>query len=148
MTWYPDLSPYTYMQDAFRRNGREFISPPQIILNVGWLAPGHDFPVGDSPAGLVDALAELRAEHAQARTRGWHQCDFCDRTDIQSLFSDNSDESRSRIGSAEIRVVSKNGITLAAPTLVAHYVERHRYLPPAEFVEAVLARRVAPELDR
>jgi hypothetical protein len=30
---------------------------------------------------------------------------------------------------------------------VVHYVDRHRYLPPPEFIEAVLARRVAPDLD-
>ena len=33
-------------------------------------------------------------------------------------------------------------VVYAAPQLVAHYVEVHRYLPPAAFLEAVLAYEV------
>jgi len=147
MTWFPDLSPYTYLLDSYQQYGMKHIAEIQAALNVGWLAPGHDFPAGDPPAGFIDALAELRAEHAQVRTRGWHQCGFCEPMDFHSVFSADTGEKRLRIGNAEIRVISKNGIILSAPTLVLHYVDRHRYLPPAEFIEAVLARRVAPDLD-
>ncbi|WP_456044162.1 DUF7919 family protein [Streptomyces rubiginosohelvolus] len=41
-------------------------------------------------------------------------------------------------GSAEIRVMG-HGVAYAAPELVAHYVEAHGYLPPIEFMEAVLS---------
>jgi hypothetical protein len=40
--------------------------------------------------------------------------------------------------SAEIRVVSTSGVTYAAPALILHYVEAHKYLPPAAFVAAVI----------
>jgi hypothetical protein len=36
----------------------------------------------------------------------------------------------------EIRV-PHGGITFAAPVLIVHYIEEHRYLPPAEFLKAV-----------
>jgi hypothetical protein len=65
--------------------------------------------------------------------------------DFHSVFSADTEEKKLRIGNAEIRVVSEAGIILSAPTLVLHYVDRHRYLPPAEFTEAVLARRIAPD---
>ncbi|WP_457757930.1 DUF7919 family protein [Streptomyces rubiginosohelvolus] len=32
-----------------------------------------------------------------------------------------------------------HGVAYAAPELVAHYVEAHGYLPPIEFMEAVLS---------
>jgi len=37
--------------------------------------------------------------------------------------------------------VSRGGTTFAAPVLIVHYIEAHRYLPPEEFLKAV---EVAP----
>jgi len=147
MTWYPDLSPYTYIQDILQRHGRDYTPNGQTILNVGWLESGHDFPAGDPPPGFVDALAVLCVEHTQALTRGWQDCCFCTAEDYEypSTF-DIGGETHS-IGHGEVRVISKSGPILSAPDLVVHYVDRHRYLPPPEFIEAVLARRVAPDLD-
>jgi hypothetical protein len=147
MTWYADLSPYTYIQDVYRRNGREYTLPPQMILNVGWLDADHDFSIGNPPPGFVDTLAELCVENAQARTRGFQECRFCTTEDFEYPSTFDIGDRKLRLGSAEVRVVSMNGTMLTAPNLVVHYVDRHRYLPPAEFIEAVLARRVAPDLD-
>jgi hypothetical protein len=41
-------------------------------------------------------------------------------------------------GNGEIRVRAANGITYVAPVLVLHYVVEHGYLPPQEFIEAVI----------
>jgi hypothetical protein len=41
------------------------------------------------------------------------------------------------LGNGEIRVPSENGIVYAAPTLICHYIDRHRYCPPNEFLMAV-----------
>jgi hypothetical protein len=41
------------------------------------------------------------------------------------------------LGSAEIRVPGDKA-TYASPTLIIHYVVKHRYRPPDEFVDAVL----------
>ena len=133
MAWYPDLSPYSYLPDC--------IPAGQVILNVGWLESGHGFPVGEPPGGFRDALAELCARNLHAQTRGWHECDLRDDEELESPSTINVDGRQAMLGSAEIRVISENGTILAAPNLVLHYVDRHRYLPPTEFVEAVLARR-------
>ena len=42
-----DLTPYEYGDEMPRSN----------ILNVGWLARGHVFPVGEVPPELLDAIA-------------------------------------------------------------------------------------------
>jgi hypothetical protein len=147
MTWYPDLSPYIYLQEHRERHGLEHIPAGQVILNVGWLESGHDFPVGDPPPGFVDALAELCIGHPQALTRGWQNCLFCTDEEYEYPSTFNIDGEKHGIGHGEVRVISKGGPTLSAPDLVLHYVDRHRYLPPAEFIEAVLARRIAPALE-
>ncbi|WP_456057523.1 DUF7919 family protein [Aliidongia dinghuensis] len=38
----------------------------------------------------------------------------------------------------EIRIKAKSGITYVAPVLIFHYVTIHGYLPPQEFVDAVI----------
>jgi hypothetical protein len=42
------------------------------------------------------------------------------------------------LGSAEIHAFSQGGKIFSAPNLVYHYVERHGYRPPDEFVQAVI----------
>lgn len=41
---------------------------------------------------------------------------------------------------SEIHVRSVSGVVYSAPSLVLHYLERHRYRPPEEFVRAVEER--------
>jgi hypothetical protein len=128
MTWYPDLSQYSYAPES--------IPPGQTILNVGWLGSGHDFPTGDSPGGFLDTLAD-----GHARTRGWHGCNLPHAEQLEYPCTIEVDGNQVPLGSAEVRVISEDGTVLSAPNLVWHYIDYHQYLPPAEFVEAVLAHR-------
>jgi hypothetical protein len=44
------------------------------------------------------------------------------------------------LGAAEIWIPSKDrNVFFAAPSMVYHYVEKHSYLPPEEFVVAVMS---------
>ncbi len=124
MPFYEDLSPYLYRRSA-----------EEDALSVGWLADGHDFPVGEAPVSLVERLARLAMRHPVNRMRGWQECPFCDG---EYPIEVEVDGERRAVGDAEIRVVGADGRTYAAPTLIAHYVAAHRYYPPAEFVQAVL----------
>lgn len=42
-----------------------------------------------------------------------------------------------RLGHAEIRAVSDDGVLYVAPNLIIHYIVDHLYGPPAEFIAAV-----------
>ncbi|MEJ7786715.1 MAG: hypothetical protein WKF96_18085 [Solirubrobacteraceae bacterium] len=46
-----------------------------------------------------------------------------------------------RLRNGEIRVTGEDGTVYAAPTMIAHYVAEHDYLPPQEFVDALLPAR-------
>nr|WP_146610439.1 MULTISPECIES: hypothetical protein [unclassified Streptomyces] len=41
------------------------------------------------------------------------------------------------LGSAEIHVFVESGECFASPDLIYHYVEKHGYLPPDDFVRAI-----------
>jgi len=115
MAFFEDLTPYTYFHPEEERAN---------TLNVGWLQFGHPFPVGQSSPEFCVQL-ELLCRNRVKRTRGFQCCGFCE----------SGENHRS---SAEIRVAIRNRV-FAAPELIHHYVVAHDYLPPAEFIEAVLA---------
>jgi hypothetical protein len=133
VTYYADLTPYTYDTD----NGIPDTPARQAdvpLLNVGWLCRERDYPKGRAPAGLAAALHRAAATDRVQQTRGYHFCPWC----VSRLAGRLGHCAR---GSAEIRVVG-DGVVYAAPELIAHYVEAHDYLPPEEFVHAVMSSGV------
>lgn len=123
-----DLTPFNY-------------GPPLIEgeLAVGWL-DGDRF----EPRGIIEPSRARRllidrlvfaAGHLQSSQMAWmgiHQCAFCEgpagplRADGRYLW-----------GNGEFRVRGADGTVYVAPTLIAHYIEAHDYLPPQEYIDAV-----------
>jgi hypothetical protein len=124
VTHFADLSPYSYLK-----------SQTGSALNVGWLGRSHPFPVGDVPDGVVTKLLRLAANEAVNRTRGWHECELCETPDYPTTME--IDGKTLALGDAEIRVTGADGTVYAAPTMIAHYIAEHSYLPPPEFLEAL-----------
>ena len=131
MTYYADLSEYSYDAD----------SGP--ALNVGWLDKEHTYPTGDLPADLRDKLLAVTVLSPVNQTRGFHQCELCDRPAYPPIDVRWRDRTRA-IGSAEVRVTAEDGTVYACPDLLIHYVDAHRYYPPDAFVEALRSMRVEP----
>jgi len=132
MAYFPDLTRYAYGRgDEIEGGDRD--------LNVGWLARGHDFTRGDAPAGLVDALLACATRPARLY-RGMHTCDLCPAPGPGQprITTMELDGRQVRLGNGEVRVQASDGLWYTAPTLVAHYVAAHAYLPPVPFVDAVL----------
>jgi len=134
--YFPDLTPYEYYVKA----------DDKPALNIGWLDAAHDFPKGVPPDGLIARLRFL-SQNRVNQMRGFQMCGFCPKLKIfdqpftwtdgdkalyQACFTDG------RFSSAEIRVEGQNGRIYASPVMVAHYIEAHGYLPPQEFIEAVM----------
>ncbi|NJP46846.1 DUF7919 family protein [Actinacidiphila epipremni] len=138
MAIYSDLSAYVYAEETVPSGVR--------ALNVGWLGEGADFPQGEVPEGFLDAFLSLARDHPSARMRGWHACTLPHGEDaLPYPFRAQAGDTGIALGSAEVRVLSASGDVLIAPDLAYHYVKDHRYLPPGEFVEGVMARRYAIE---
>ncbi|WP_233580706.1 DUF7919 family protein [Streptomyces triticirhizae] len=137
MTYYADLSPYTRRPES--------VPAGITALNVGWLSWARRYPRfarGEVPKDFVAALGSLCRDGQRERTRGFHPCG------LPHLVGERRRPVRIEVageevllGNAEVAVVAASGGWLIAPTLVHHYVTRHRYRPPEEFVEAVLAGR-------
>jgi hypothetical protein len=124
MSYFEDLSDYTYFRVPFYRPGTK---------NVGWLDSAHEFPKAPPSRELLDFIWNC-CKVSVAQSRGIHECDQCPSGTSNYIVRDGEPL---LLGSAEIRVFGKAGVIYAAPTLVYHYVAVHQYRPPDEFVRSL-----------
>jgi hypothetical protein len=110
---FPDLSPYVYSR------------PEPGTLNVGWLDGEHPFPTAEPAPALLESLAarcDAPPPPDLPQCFGGHLCELC----------------QAHMDTGEIRVPGRGERVYAAPRMILHYVAAHRYLPPPEFVQALL----------
>ena len=137
MAYFPDLSPYSY------GHGHH----PGVV-HVGWLDGVHPFSKGTVEGTVVEKLKLLASKPVELY-RGRHICEVCivpagmvktfvpDRGRVIDPESSFAKWSESRSSNGEIRI-SGEKVIFAAPVLIVHYIEKHGYLPPAEFLAAVV----------
>jgi hypothetical protein len=116
MSWYPDMA------------RESMVATGDHVRAVGWLSSSYPFTQGTVRAKFVTRLREfvrLSNESASAlyfpAFGGLHDCQFC-----------GEDRDSRNFG------VPSGSVLFVAPAMVAHYVERHKNLPPAEFLVAVM----------
>lgn len=131
MAYFPDLSEYDYYRNDARPG----------TLNVGWLERPYEY-CHEMPSEHVLDLLWTVCTVSVVQTRGRHLCDLCD---PPALVSAERHGLQLALGSAEIRVFSKEGRLFAAPNLIYHYVNTHHYRPPDEFLCALHEGPVPPE---
>ncbi|WP_051796964.1 DUF7919 family protein [Catenuloplanes japonicus] len=137
MTYFADLSPYTYYPREIIETDREFIDyrPKSARLNVGWLDAPAAFDIGPTPSWLPDALLDVIAGPAINGMRGFHECTYCPRA--AGMITVDHASGPLTLGHGEIRVPAEAGTMFAAPSLIWHYVTAHGYRPPGEFIRAI-----------
>jgi hypothetical protein len=87
-------------------------------VNVGWIE--GPCTTGPTPEAFRERLDVLCRESVVNRTGCFYRC--CSGT----------------MGDGEVHIQGANGRVYAAPQLILHHVTEHGYLPPEEFIEAVL----------
>jgi hypothetical protein len=115
------------------------------VVHVGWLDGTHPFPKGSVERRLIEKMKVL-AEKPVELYRGFHICELCEPSDVEKntrssrvVAYPNSSWAKwvaRRSSNGEIRV-TKGEVTFAAPVLIVHYIEEHRYLPPPQFLKAI-----------
>jgi hypothetical protein len=117
MTWFPDMA------------RESMVAAGDHVRAVGWLGAKQPYTQGPVPPDFVARLREFaRLSGVSAEVlhfgyfRGFHTCEFCGRNRNSYNFG-----------------VPAGDVLFVAPAMIGHYVERHGYAPPAEFIAAVAA---------
>lgn len=125
--FYPDLSDYQY----------NLASPIEKVKNIGWLEKPHPFSEGLSEPFFVKKLFSIIKYKEFNIYRGVQDCYYCNHDDFIYGFSDNDEVF---LGHGEIWVPSiTKDIIYTSPTLMYHYIEKHHYLPPQDYIDSVMA---------
>lgn len=128
--FYKDLSFYQYY----------ISSPIKNVLNVGWLDNENDFAVGELPPEFCQKLelVIIGNNHFDVhfnRIRGVHPCNLCGEREVAIVNGGRED----LLGMTEILIPDvEKKLFFASPSMVAHYIKVHGYLPPQPFIDAVL----------
>jgi hypothetical protein len=120
-----DLTPYIYLN-------RE---PDANVLAVGWLDAEHEFAKGALPKDVLERVLALCFKPVN-QTRGFHQSPFL--KSASPGYPIEHQGQKMLLGSAEIRVSGRGGKCYAAPNLIYHYIKDCGYLPPQEFLDALM----------
>ncbi len=113
--WFEDLTECSYLGEEYAK----------LLTAIGWLEKGKDFTKGNTPKEIIEKIYEFsKTSEMYIRFRGYHRCEFCDYVNVE-------------FGATTILIAYENKIYIC-PALIAHYMEVHSYLPPNEFIKAVL----------
>lgn len=124
----PDLSLCTYGRGA---KSPESWNVP--LLAIGWVEDGWDYSLGNASELLIERVRRFRDEtgvqYSWYTYRGIYGCTLCD-----------SGPQKSNIEGSQINLlVPGEGCVYMAPGAIVHYMETHLYLPPKEFIDAILS---------
>lgn len=126
MSFYEDLSPYVYDHYIQKPGSRE-------AVNVGWLDLAMPFSHGIVESDIVHKIGTLCARPVN-RMRGYYGCPIHQECPVEEAYL--GDGVLRPLGDAEIHVEGVEK-TYCSPPLIYHYIVRHLYLPPKEFLDAV-----------
>lgn len=112
-SYYDDLTPFTYGRKGNNK------------VNIGWLEIGKEYPKGEVDPMIIKTLSTLSPSE---RYKGYHGCDFCRENGVRYVE-----------GSSVNYEISGNGKIYCFPGLLKHYIEKHEYKPPQEFLDAVMS---------
>jgi hypothetical protein len=90
-----------------------------VKIKIGWLDEGQPYMMGVAPAEFVEKMKKIPLS---VHTKGWHNCPFCGKSKSYSQYLIN-------IGDKTYYDV---------PEMIVHYIEKHDYLPPQEFIDTIM----------
>ena len=90
-----------------------------VMVKVGWLDKGQPYTEGVAPVEFVEKMKQMPFT---LFTKGFHTCPFCGNATSSCQYL--------------IKISGKKYYDV--PQMIVHYMEEHNYLPPQEFMDAVM----------
>lgn len=133
--FYSDLSNYQYNL-AFEI---------EKVKNIGWLEDTNFFIQKTADNKFLKKIFQIIQSKECNIYRGIHDCDFCNSDGFMYGVIGNE---KILLGHGEIWVPSTSqDIIYASPTLIYHYIEKHQYCPPQDYIDSVMAFDINSDFD-
>ena len=134
MAYFEDMSPCTYFGNWSDR-----------LVSVGWLVPEREFVTGDVSDEFFEALFSMLKKPWQPFVTAGHEpCKFCRFTHGPTILKYVGEEVS--IGTNNL-FVPDGERAFVTPSSILHYIDSHKYQPPAEFQAAVLRESSSSSID-
>ena len=122
---YEDMAEYSYLIHPFK-----FAN----VKTVGWLNAKSNFKTGDLQEAVLKKLKNIARRDGVFQplvdpSRHSPYCEICGLVKLDHAHGE-------WIPSAELWI-PHGDIIFSSPTTILHYIEKHHYLPPDDFIEAV-----------
>lgn len=132
MTYIPDLTLCTYARASYGPT-----------LAIGWLDGSKRYTQGKAPLALLLKMRDWALNPQKSVinwTRGWHDANLKKvQNPVNAAYPQDifSTEGTHKLNNGEFHV-HYNGKFYASPAMIFHYVLDYDYLPPQEYIDAVL----------
>lgn len=137
--YFEDMSNYAYYLKT----------PVENVKNIGWLDAGKPYRTGDVGSLFLQCLMGIIVGNdivdAQVnKIRSTHRCSLSG-CEVKEVVANGK---TAILGAAEIWIPSVIcGEFFAVPSMILHYIEAHHYLPPDDFISAVIGFDFNKELN-
>jgi hypothetical protein len=129
-----DLEPYSLYT----------LKPFPGVRTIGWLDGSrnlifrfrHPFTIGCTPSAVIEKLREIMRGRLEVNVhvnqiRGIHPCNICGKRLAAS------DDGELLIGKTEVWIPDGAEGYFASPSMIIHYITKHKYLPPEDFLKSI-----------
>ena len=103
------------------------------FVAVGYLSIDEEFKKGVVSQRFINKLRQVWNEGSILGSLGHHDCEFC--------IDEGNYEGRVTSSSEKVLIDRKNNIKYIFPEMIFHYIEKHNYLPPEDFIFFILRER-------
>ena len=100
------------------------------IVAVGYLSIDEEFEKGEVSQSFLTKLKLLWSEGGITMCLGHHECEFC--------IDEGNYENRGKSCQEKTLTDKENNIKYLFPQMIFHYIEKHKYLPPSDFILFVM----------
>lgn len=98
------------------------------IVAVGYLDITEKYKKGIVSQNFINKLKMVWNEGLTLGSMGHHTCEFCE------------GEEKATSSSEKVLIDRKNNIKYIFPEMIFHYIEKHNYMPPEDFIFFILRR--------
>ena len=100
------------------------------IVAIGYLSIDEEFEKGEVSNNFLTKLKVLWNEGMTLGSMGSHECEFC--------IDEGNYKNRGLSSSEKVLIDKENKIKYLFPEMIFHYITKHGYKPPKEFIEFVM----------